>query len=63
MPLRKVEVWISFVVLQEGLKKCRRSHDLDNQKEESKLDLLLDQLRQGSNEEVGDTLYSHSSTL
>ena len=39
-------------MLQDELKQCRRSHDQENQKEETELDLLLDQLRQGSNEEV-----------
>ena len=47
-----VRLAVCLWMLQEGLKQCRRVHDQGNQKEETELDLLLDQLRQGSHEEV-----------
>ena len=56
LPLSVCAVMVRLAVclwmLQEGLKQCRRIHDQGNQKEETELDLLLDQLRQGPNEEV-----------
>lgn len=36
--------------LQELLQDCRRDHDIDNQKKEEKLDAILDQMRESSNE-------------
>jgi hypothetical protein len=36
--------------LQELLQDCRRDHDIENQKKEEKLDAILDQMRESSNE-------------
>ena len=49
---QRVRCFLPIYFYQDSLKKCRYVHDRDNQMLENNLDLVLDQLRQGSSEEV-----------